>query len=216
MKIRDKIFYRANESIIWAKARHEIVKYKPEKYNGSVYSDREEWTSFCDIGDKLTYEEYLDTENRYVNVAKEICDAANCKYMTIVGLENHIDNKDYKKARKYDRLSHTTLSTSLLDMSANLTEGRRLNMETFSLVIRAVLRQHIFAFLVNESKHVCFDFTENYYMRVNCKTIGLQRLQNIVNPKGLYLNPREKHFIIVHDNSIDVWDIPEIDSDKDH
>lgn len=109
--------------MIW----HEIVKYSPKNYDDNGVYIKDEWSSRSDIGavydgKPFTLEEYLDVEQRYVNVVLSIMRATNCKYMTIQYLEA---DKDYIakqiKASKYREIDcHLLMSISLGGRKKNI------------------------------------------------------------------------------------------------
>lgn len=60
---------------------HEIVKYSPENYDENGVYTKDEWISRSDIdtvyeGKPFTLEEYLNIEQRYVNVILSIINSS--------------------------------------------------------------------------------------------------------------------------------------------
>jgi len=76
MKQKDLILHRFN-SFRFQKASHEIVKYKPKFYDEKGVYQKDEWTSFDDVGKVyegkiVTMEEYLDIENRFISITRTV------------------------------------------------------------------------------------------------------------------------------------------------
>lgn len=172
--------------MIW----HEIVKYSPKNYDDNGVYIKDEWSSRSDIGavydgKPFTLEEYLDVEQRYVNVVLSIMRATNCKYMTIQYLEA---DKDYIakqiKATKYREIDyHLLMSISLLE------EGRRISIERMSDILRLALREYIYVELSNKEHGVFVKFGYDYYLNVAC-SLSNEELEHIARKESLFLDPR--------------------------
>ena len=90
MKQKDLILKRF-DNLNFLKASHEIVKYSPEYYDENGVYQRNEWTAFSDIGKEyegkvVTKEDYLDVENRFIDITQSILKAAGCTYQARTSL----------------------------------------------------------------------------------------------------------------------------------
>ena len=99
VKQRDIILNRFN-TLRFARASHEIVKYRPEFYDKKGRYQKDEWTSFSDVGKEyegriVTMEEYLEIENRFISITHAILEEAGCKYITL----GYVENSHRKKVR---------------------------------------------------------------------------------------------------------------------
>lgn len=172
--------------MIW----HEIVKYSPENYDEKGVYTKDEWISRSDIGTSyegkpFTLEEYLDVEQRYVNVVLSVMNATNSKYVTIQYLEA---DKAYVvkqiKASKFHEIDVRLLSSVPL-----LDEKRRISSTKISDVLRLALREYIYVVLSNKEHGVFVRFGYDYYLNIAC-SLGNDVLEDIVHKEGLFLDPR--------------------------
>lgn len=183
MKLRDLIL-RRSDSLRFLKASHEIVKYEPQYYDENGAYQKDEWTCFSDVGKEyegkvVTMEDYLDVENRFINITRAILEASGCKYITL----------GYMEARR----------------RKGLKEGMRVRVQDIDPFLRFALRGKAYIVFINKSKGVQFDFSEDFlYMHLNCR-IPDDELRAIVESRGLYLDPRAKRVAICHDDSIDIY-----------
>lgn len=169
---------------------HEIVKYSPENYNENGVYTKDEWISRSDIGTvyegkPFTLEEYLDVEQRYVNVVLSVMKATNCKYMTIQYLEA---DKAYItkqiKASKFRKIDSRLLSSVPL-----LEKNERISSTKISDILRLALREYIYVVLSNKEHGVFVKFGYDYYLNVSC-SLSNDVLEDIVRKEGLFLDPR--------------------------
>lgn len=172
--------------MIW----HEIVKYSPENYDEDGVYTKDEWTSRSDIGTvyegkPFTLEEYLDVEQRYVNVVLSVMNASNCRYMTIQYLE--VDKTYIAKRIKTSEFHK--LDSLLLNSISLLEENKRISVEKISDVLRLALREYIYVELFNKEHGVFVKFGYDYYLNVAC-SLSNEVLEGIVRKEGLFLDPR--------------------------
>jgi len=169
---------------------HEIVKYSPENYDENGVYTKDEWISRSDIdtvyeGKPFTLEEYLNIEQRYVNVILSIMNATNCKYITIQYLE-----ADKTYIAKRIKASYFQKIDSLLLKSISLLEkNKRIPIEKISDVLRLALREYIYVELSNKEHGVFVKFGYDYYLNVAC-SLSNEVLENIVCKEKLFLDPR--------------------------
>ena len=172
--------------MIW----HEIVKYSPENYNENGVYTKDEWISRSYIG--IVYEgkpftlgEYLDVEQRYVNVVLSVMNATNCKYMTIQYLEadkNYIAKQI--KVSKFRKIDSRLLSSVPL-----LEKNRKISSTKLSDILRLALREYIYVVLSNKEHGVFVRFGYDYYLNIAC-SLDNDVLEDIVRKEGLFLDPR--------------------------
>ena len=83
------------------KNSYRITKYK--KYNSEGFLCSDTWSSFYDIGEKTTLEEYLKVEKEYIEIIKKICKHLNIDHLVISDIE--INEKDFSKIKNTDEIS---------------------------------------------------------------------------------------------------------------
>lgn len=172
--------------MIW----HEIVKYSSENYDKNGVYTKDEWTSRSDIGTvyegkTFTLEEYLDVEQRYVNVVLSVMNASNCKYMTIQYLEA---DKAYI-AKRIKTSNFNKIDFPLLKTISLLEADKRISIEKISDVLRLALREYIYVELSNKAHGTFVKFGYDYYLNVACPMKN-EVLESIVRKEKLFLDPR--------------------------
>lgn len=181
MKQRELIYRRFN-SYRFQKASHEIVKYEPQYFDETGVYRKDEWTCFFDIGKEyegkvVTMEDYLAIENRFIAVARAILIESGCTYVTLGYVE--------PRRRK------------------GVKEGMRVRVLQIDEYIRLALRGKYYIVFINGSKGVQFDFSEDVmYMHLFCR-IPDEKLREIVESRGLYLDPRTRRVVICHDDKLE-------------
>ena len=181
--LRDLILRRLN-NLRFLKASHEIVKYGPQYYDENGAYQKDEWTCFSDVGKEcegkvVKMEDYLDVENRFIDITRAILEAAGCSYVTL----------GYVEAWRQKELK----------------EGMRVRIQEIDPFLRLVLRGKAYIVFINRSKGIQFDFSEDVlYMHLNCR-LPNDELRTIVESHGLYLDPRVKRVEICHDDCIDIY-----------
>lgn len=83
--------------------------------------------------------------------------------------------------------------TQLIETCLSIQENARIPVTKIEPVFQISLRQYLYAVIVNESRHVQFEFPGNYYLWVHCKNVHDIELKEIVAKNELFLNPRIKH-----------------------
>ena len=188
MKQRDLILRRFN-SYRFKKASHEIVKYEPQYYDENGVYQKDEWTCFGDIGKEyegkvVTMEDYLDVENRFIDIARTILETAGCTYITLGYIEVLGKRRPIEAMRR----------------RMGLKEGMRIRVEKIDSYLRLALRGEAFIVFINTKKGIQFDFSDDVlYMHLYCR-IPEEELRTIVETRGLHLNPRAKVIVIWKDD----------------
>ena len=68
--------------------QYRVTKYNPEYRNTDGTYSREEWTSYSDVGEIVSKEEYEKVENSYIESALNFLEEQNISKITITYLEN--------------------------------------------------------------------------------------------------------------------------------
>lgn len=124
------------------KHSYRITKYWQYDSEGFLTSPPQEWTSFHDIKKgKGTLDDYLKTENEYLDTIYNICNHLNINSLTIKDLSNFNQLKGYKKWQK-------------------------LNIKDAQNLARLILREEIWCKLHCEKCE--FHFGYDYYMYCVC------------------------------------------------
>jgi hypothetical protein len=121
------------------KYSYRITKYDPL---GSECSNSE-WTSFFDIGESVSEEEYLLIETDYIETVIAICQCLGASTLIISSLEINSEGEPY-------------------------TEGQSIEVDRLAPVLQAILREQIWCKLKSASCE--FHFGYDYYMYLISET----------------------------------------------
>lgn len=140
---------------------YRITKYNPIFRKNGVYT-KNEWTSISDIGQLfenniLTMNEYLKTENSYVNFYRNILADLFIHQMQIIDLE--------------------------LRKKAEWKNNQYLMGEEIFVFIRQCLREECWAKLITESTYIHFGYDYYTYMGTN---IEFDKIESIARKYGLF------------------------------
>lgn len=118
-----------------------ITKYHSYDAEGDLFSEKDEWTSYFDVGVKVSVDDYILVENEYVNFVLSLCDLLNVQRFTLSELEV-FDDKE------------SVIYPEVVDISV------------LPFLIRDVLREKIWCKLVADEMEVHFGY--DFYMYVIC------------------------------------------------
>jgi hypothetical protein len=126
----------------FAKAMYQyrVTKYNPVFRDEKGRYTREEWTSFGEVGEIVSVQEYIRVEAAYIEVALDFLREADVVELQIRGLEN---------SKKLPIL---------------LVEGKQLSLKELASTFRKVLRNEIWCRFEGESTFIHFGW--DYYMYV--------------------------------------------------
>jgi len=116
---------------------YRITKYFESNTSGNLISNENEWTSFSDVGENVSLEEYLKVENAYLVVITFVCEHFHISELKVIDLE--IIN--------YDR---------------SIVNGQLLTIESASELSRNILREEVWCKLA--STDIEFHFGYDFYM----------------------------------------------------
>ena len=123
------------------KYSYRITKYIQTDELGRGHSSPNEWTSFYDVGNKVTESEYKKVEQKYIDYILDACNCLGVKSLKIKGLELNVDKYKY-------------------------AEGSTIQLGDLKEVIQSILREYIWCkFISNECE---FHFGYDFYMYFLC------------------------------------------------
>ena len=143
--------------------QYRVTKYNPEYRNTDGTYNRSEWTSYGDVGDIVSKEEYEKVENAYIESALSFLEEQNISKITISYLENQ---------QKYN------------EPGVVLKTGAELNTSQIKAVLKSILREKYWAKLENDNSfiHIGWD----YYMYIGVPNEP-QQAKKYAESKGLYV-----------------------------
>ena len=166
-----------------------IVKYAPENYDERGIYRKDEWTSSSDIGKvydgkRFTREEYLETEDKYVQAVIRGMELTGCS------LSIHRNKSNMKRFTPKDPKDPLhEQNKALYDMFLSIKEGMRIHISQIEKAVRLNLREFMNCDLTNKKKDFYVRFGFDYYMYFN-SNIDKCILKKEIEKIGLYFNPR--------------------------
>jgi len=116
---------------------YRITKYFESNTNGNLISNKDEWTSFCEVGKKVSLEEYLKVENAYLDVMASACEYLRISKLKVIDLE-------------------------CINGDSSIVNGQFLTIENACELARSILREEVWCKLV--STDIEFHFGYEFYM----------------------------------------------------
>ncbi len=144
---------------------YSISKYRPQFYNHQFCYTRNEWTSISDIGKSfddgvLTTNEYLETEQHYIDTAIELARKSGCSYLTV----------DYLEGKTKDIVQWAEKHSSdfnLLRSAKKIRQGWKIPVSDCADYLRLCLRECCYAEFSNYSHNFHIQFGYEYYMCIH-------------------------------------------------
>lgn len=118
-----------------------ITKYHGYDAEGNLTSPENEWTSYFDVGNKVSLEDYILLEDEYINFVISLCSLLSVEKLTVSELE-------------------------IFDEAGLLKYPESLAINELPLLIRDVLREKIWCKLLSDDLEVHFGY--DFYMYVVC------------------------------------------------
>lgn len=141
-----------------------ITKYNPEFRDSNGNYQKDEWTSFSDIGkifayEELTIEEYLKYESLYINAIVKLMDGSGVKDLRIVDLEVYEDDKQ-------------------------VDNRMVINAEGLKVIVPEILRERLWCKLENNNFFVHFGYDYNMYIGSN---VACTNELSLIEESGLFV-----------------------------
>jgi hypothetical protein len=170
-----------------------LYNWRISKYN-PIYRDeqgnflKDEWTSFSDIDDlKLSINEYVLTENSYVNAVIAFMEDVGIPSLEVVDLEKYNNNIDI--GQKFIDL----YPNQMIYLFNSIRNGYRLDNRDVDSLCRLVLRDHLWCKLrYNSSMFVHFGF--DYYLYIVTSSPCEKAIEKITC-SGLFVEPFESPYM---------------------
>lgn len=143
--------------------QYRVTKHNPKYRNSDGSYSRNEWTSYNDIGDIVSKEDYETTENSYIESAINFLEEQNISKLKITYLENQENYNEPNIA---------------------LETGTKLNKHQLKEVLKSILREKYWAKL--ESNNSFIHLGWDYYMYIGVPNEPRQA-KNLAESKGLYV-----------------------------
>ena len=143
--------------------QYRVTKFNPEYRNADRTYNRSEWTSYSDVGDIVSKEEYEKVESCYIASALNFLEEQNISKITITYLENQ---QNYKEP------------------SVALEVGTELNANQLKEVLKSILRDKYWAKLENNNSFIHLGW--DYYMYIGVPNEP-QQAKRYAESEGLYV-----------------------------
>jgi len=122
----------------WRYTAHSIVKYKPELYNEEGHYTTNEWVGMDDVGHicdghLVTIDEYLETEQKYVDAVIKVMELTNYKYLTVSYLGDTIwDTKHSIRQMQSKKIVFYNMTECYTMILWNLLEAKKSTQKTLT------------------------------------------------------------------------------------
>lgn len=143
----------------------QITKYNPLNRDDSGKYLLDEWTEFSDIGKTynsrlFTYEEYCQTEEKYIKALEILTSWFEFESFYIIGL-NKFSEKFNENNGKDDPSDY---DSDLIELYNSLNDGSKLNSNRIGDVTKLILRNKIWGQIIFLHPAVRIRFSYDYYM----------------------------------------------------
>lgn len=161
-----------------------ITKYNPKYRDEKCIYLRDEWTSISEIGRItnnhviLTIQDYISTENRYVEAILDVMSCLDIQKLSIFGLEKWEDTLD---TTNFSFLYNENMKS----LYGQVTNGLWLEKDQISDLSRLILREKIWCKLKFDSK-MYVHFGYDFYMFIGSEMMCEDTINNI-EKSGLYV-----------------------------
>ncbi|MDN7240646.1 hypothetical protein QWY14_02540 [Planococcus sp. N028] len=146
-----------------------VTKYNPQNRDANGhYTLVDEWTSISDVGKSyqgqiFTMEQYLATEEKYIQTVEVLMQKNGVNKLKVVGLENH---------------SHET--------ELNLSEGKAIPRNLVKQLVKLILREKVWGKLVVKNQFE-IHFGYDYYMYFVGESLTDDIIEELRKIDGLYV-----------------------------
>ncbi len=168
--------------------KYRISKYNPKYRNSQGIYIKKEWTSYCDIGEKientiLKKEEYLNIEKLYCEIVSEIAISNNINKLIIDKLESSFSKQEIKNFFQEKNLKLELVDEELMDL---MCKKQELEIQDLKRCLRLLLREVFWCELIGVNipfKIVCgYDL----YIYVYCDNISKNIIDKYMK-KGIFV-----------------------------
>lgn len=153
--------------------KYRISKYDPQFRNDNGFYEKEEWTSYSDIGKiyegrVMQTEDYLNIEKQYCNVIISILEQCHVDSLIICDLELYSAWNDIRKQFQKKGLRPENIQKEIVK---TIRDGKRIAAKSLEEYFKLILRECFWCAFIDENKTVRVEFGYDYYAYVFCSTI---------------------------------------------
>lgn len=166
-----------------------ITKYNPTlRDEDGTYLLKDEWTSCSDIGKlssgkEFTLDEYLKTEQAYVNAVMAFMAEEEIRYLRVVQLNQHEMDEEEKQSPLYKEFTDIIIQEDMAVMK-----------EDIPTLLRMLLREYIHCQLLHKDNffiHIGYD----YYMYIGSTNPSLKGIA-VTKELGLFVEEMESPYYV--------------------
>ena len=165
----------------WRYTALSITKYNPSFRDERGIYEREEWTSFWDIGktynnEIFTLEEYLETEQKHIKAIELIMQLTKCPMLCVQGLEKYQEDNDINIPENKE----------LLPYYKAIKNDYNVTLNDLQYIVKLVLRELCWFELRDFNKDLFIRFGYDYELSINT-LLEKQKLAPYIHDIGLYI-----------------------------
>ena len=163
-----------------------ITKYNPQYRDSNGIFLQNEWTSYSDIGEtfnstKLTYKEYTQVENLYINAIQSFMNCHNVTTLQVIELE---------KPKTIDPDIHDT--NTMIDLFNSLKNNSWITQDNIENICKLVLRDKLWCKFINNEK-MFVHFGWDFYMYIGSSSPCPNTISTI-EKSDLFVEPFESPY----------------------
>ncbi|MBD5143755.1 MAG: hypothetical protein HDT22_09160 [Ruminococcus sp.] len=174
-----------------------MIKYRITKYNPIFRNEKgcyllKDWTSISDIGKyynniQFTLEEYLKTEQEYINFYYKILKKFKINHIKIYSLEKYLTpDEAMQRMQKYN----ITFSEQEKNRYTNLKNKSMIPIDNFDMIFKFAMRELIWCKIATPNKKIIIEFGYDYYTYLSLKNLIIgENLIKQTASKGIFIEP---------------------------
>jgi hypothetical protein len=170
---------------------YRVTKYNPKYRDARGEYQRNEWTSFSDLGKifddaELTVPEYICIEDAYIGSIHAFMDAVGIDSLKVSRLENRY------QLTEHDRRYAELYSDQMIAVANSVQNGNNLTGSNLDNFCRLSLRSQLWGVLEHDSQ-MFVHFGRDYYMYIGVAKISASVIEQI-RASGLFIEEFESPY----------------------
>lgn len=166
----------------WRYTARSVTKYNPTYRDTNGHYTKNEWVGFFQVGkiidgNPLTLEEYLETENKYIEAAYDFFELHNCDKISLKSLERN----DFSSYNLEDK-------DQLVQIYNRISNNPMIPIEDLGLLVKLILRELVWCELFCPgTSDIAVRFGYDFYMYFNSNR-DMTDLFKKIQKLGLYID----------------------------
>lgn len=168
--------------------RYRISKYNPQYRNKQGYYQKNEWTSYWDIGESyhgrvFRKEEYLRVEMLYCNVLLSILKNARITELIVKNLEMNYSVWEIKQMLQARGLKLSIPEENVINALHN---GKKISIDKLPLYLKLVLRECFWCRFLDENFQYLIEVGYDFYIYLYCNGV-FEKMLDDYKEEGIFI-----------------------------